>query len=137
MRLYCRIKNFFVYGWDKFRARFQRFKRGYSYRDVWDMDYWFIRTVCPMLTNLRDYGISLPSGLSLPDTKNNRKVWEDILTEMIELLNLMDEDGASEYLGIADNDYSHASRKKVYALMVDSKNRFFELFSKYFFDLWD
>ena len=137
MRIYYRIKNFFVYGWDNFRARCQRFKRGYSYGDVWDMDYWFMRTVKPMLTHLRDHGIGVPNALYLEGAENERAAWETILTEMIECLELMDEDNAQEHLGIADDDYSAESYNKVWGLIEDKKSRFFELFSKHFYSLWD
>lgn len=139
MRLYYRIKNFFVYGWDNFRARCQRFKRGYSYGDVWDMDNWFKRTAKPMLIHLRDHGIGVPFALYNPDDddENSRIDWENILTEMIECLDLMDEDAAEKYLGIADDDYSAESYQKVNALMDEKKDRFFELFSEYYYSLWD
>lgn len=137
MRLYYRIKNFFVYGWDKFRRRCQRFKRGYAYSDVWDMDYWFMRTVKPMLTHLRDHGIGVPGALYLDGAENERAAWEAILTEMIECLDLMDEDNAQQHLGIADDDYSAESYQRVWHLMEEKKNRFFELFSEHFYSLWD
>lgn len=137
MRLYYRIKNFFVYGCDSLRARCQRFKRGYSYGDVWDMDYWFMRTVKPMLLHLRYYGIGVPGDLYLEGAENERAAWEAVLTEMIECLELMDEDMAQKYLGISDDDYTAESYKKVWSLREEKKNRFFELFSKHFYSLWD
>lgn len=137
MNLYYKIKNKLIYDVDSLLARIQRFKRGYSYGDIWDMDYWFMRTVKPMLTHLRDYGIGVPNDLYLQDADNERIIWENTLTEMISCLELMDEDNAEKYLGIADNDWSVESYKKVTNLMEESKNRFFELFSKHFYSLWD
>lgn len=137
MKLYYRIKNFFVYGWDNFSRRCQRFKRGYSWGDVWDMDCWFKRTVKPMLIHLRDTGIGVPWELYKEDADNEREAWEAILTEMINCLTLMDEDEAEKHLGIADDDYSFESYRKVRDLMDANKDRFFELFSKYFYNLWD
>lgn len=131
MSLYYRIKNKPVYDVDSLRARCQRFKRGYSYGDVWDMDCWFLRTAKPMLIHLRDHGIGFPG------TFSDRIYWENILTEMISCLELMNEDEAEKYLGIADNDHSFESHKKVMTLMEENKNRFFDLFSKYFYYLWD
>ena len=63
--------------------------------------------------------------------------WEAILQEMIDCLDLMDEDAAIEHLGIADDDYSPTSYQRVNALMDEKKDRFFELFSKWFYYLWD
>ena len=68
---------------------------------------------------------------------NDRIIWENTLTEMISCLELMDEENAEKFLGIAANDYSVESYDKVTNLMEESKNRFFELFSKHFYSLWD
>lgn len=137
MRLYYKIKNKLLYDVDCLRARLQRFKRGYSYGDVWDMDCWFKRMAKPMLIHLRDNGCGIPFDLYLEGEENERAAWEAVLTEMIECLELMDEDNVEKYLGIADDDYSVESYQKVNNLMDEKKNRFFELFSKYFFSLWD
>jgi hypothetical protein len=137
MWIYYRIKNFFVYGWDKFRRRCQRFKRGYSWGDVWDMDVWFMDVAKPMLIHLRDYGIGVPGELYQEGAENERGVWESILTEMIDCLTLMNEENVEKHLGIDLNDYSYESYKKVRDCMDENKNRFFELFSQYFYNLWD
>ena len=137
MRLYYKIKNKLIYDIDSLKARCQRFKRGYSYGDVWDMDHWFRRMAKPMLTHLRDHGIGIPWDLYKADAENEREDWEAILTEMIECLELMDEDAVEKYLGIADDDYSPGSYQRVTAFMDEKKDRFFELFNRYFYCLWD
>ena len=137
MRLFRRIKTEIVYRWDKFRARCQRFKRGYAWSDVLDMDCWFKRTVKPMLIHLRDHGMGIPLDLYNHEDENERIDWENVLTEMVDCIYLMDEDAAQKYLGVADDDYSAASYQKVNSLMDAKKDRFFELFSKYYFSLWD
>ena len=138
MRLYYRIKNKLIYDFDSLRARIQRFKRGYSYGDVWDMDFWFMRTVKPMLIHLRDHGIGIPNELYLQDADNERIAWENTLTEMISCLELMNEDNAEKYLGIENKErWSLEDYNKRWALMEENKNRFFELFSKHFYSLWD
>lgn len=136
MNLYYRIKNTISDFWYNFRCRCQRFKRGWAYSDVWDMDVWFMYTVKPMLTHLKDHGIGIPGELCIGED-GNRIYWENTLTEMISCLELMDEDNAEKYLGISDDNRSVESYKKVHDLMEENKNRFFELFSKYYFDLWD
>ena len=136
MNLYHRIKNAISGFWYDFRCRCQRFKRGWAYSDVWDIDVWFMYTVKPMLIHLRDYGIGIPNEL-VSDGENERVNWENTLTEMISCLELMDENAVREYLGISDSDYSFESNQKVRDLMEENKDRFFELFSKYYFDLWD
>lgn len=138
MNLYWKIKNKLIYDHDCLRARWQRFKRGYSYGDVWDMDFWFMRTVKPMLSHLRDHGIGIPNELYLQDADNERIVWENTLTEMIDCLELMNEDGAAKHLGIENKErWSFEDYNKRWKLMEENKNRFFELFSKYYFSLWD
>ena len=136
MTLYYKIKNAIRDFWYDFRVRCQRFKRGYAWSDVWDMDCWFKRNVKPMLIHLRDYGIGVPNELYV-DGENERINWENVLTEMVGCLDLMDKDAAEKHLGIADDDYSPESYQKVRDLMDEKKDRFFELFSKYFYCLWD
>ena len=137
MRLFRVIKNKLIYDFDSLRARWQRFKRGYSYGDVWDMDYWFMRTVKPMLIHLRDHGIGIPGDLYLEGAENEREAWEAVLTEMVECLDLMDEDAVEKHLGIDHKSYSLESYNKVNDFMNQKKDRFFELFSKHFYSLWD
>lgn len=137
MRLYYRIKNAIVYRWDDFRVRCQRFKRGWSYRDSWDIDFWFIDMVKPMLIHLRDHGIGIPFDLYIDGEENERAVWEAALTEMIECLELMEEEAVQKHLGVYDDEWSIESYKMVNDFMEEKKNRFFELFSKHFYSLWD
>lgn len=136
MNLYYKIKNELFYGYNCLRARCQRFLRGYSYGDVWDMDCWFIDTVKPMLIHLRDHGCGIPA-----EFENNEKGWHDVLSDMISCLDMMDQDKVYEFLGLSDfrervgmtlEDYKHVGD-----IMETNKNRFFELFSKYFYCLWD
>ena len=133
MWIYYRIKNFFVYGWDNFRARCQRFKRGWSYRDVWGMCDWFMEVVKPMLIHLRDHHMGVPL-----EFENNGDGWKEVLQEMIYCLELMDEDNVYKKFDFLDDKRLTCEE---YDLIADTmelnKKRFFELFSKYFYDLWD
>jgi hypothetical protein len=137
MNLYRKLKNKLTYDVDSLKARIQRFKRGYSYGDVWDMDFWFMRTVKPMLIHLRDHGIGIPNDFYKQGADNERAEWEAVLTEMISCLELMDEDNVEKHLGIEDDDWSVENYNKTWVLMEENKNRFFELFSKHFYSLWD
>ena len=38
MNIYYHIKNAITNAWYDFRSRCQRFKRGWAYEDVWDID---------------------------------------------------------------------------------------------------
>lgn len=137
MTLYYKIRNALSHFWYDFRCRCQRFKRGYAYSDVWDIDFWFIKTMKPMLIHLRDYGIGIPTELYV-DGENERIKWEEVLTEMINCLDMMGEDNVRRNLGLW---YGKSLTREDYQLIADTmeenKNRFFELFSKYFYNLWD
>ena len=136
MTLYYRIRNFFVYGWDSLRRRCQRFIRGYAWSDVWNMYGWFMLTIEPMLIHLRNNHIGVPM-----EFENNPEGWDAVLDEMIACLKLMDEDNAYDYFGFGDYEsYSRMTKEdheNIYSTMENNKNRFFELFSKYFYNLWD
>ena len=137
MNLYYRIKNTISYFWYNLRARYQRSKRGYSYGDVWNMCDWFMRTVKPMLIHLRDHGIGVPLDLYLDGEDNERKAWEDILTEMIECLDNMNEEQIYDKYDLWGKHKTKNNYEYVNDLMNTNKDRFFELFSEHFFDLWD
>ena len=134
MWLYYKIRNTLIDAWYKFHCRCQRFLRGWSDGDVWNMDDWFIDTVEPMLKHLRDHGYAAPENLCSED--DTREPWEDTLTEMIKCLHLMKRENAQMALGIR-KPMSHQDYERINQLVDENKNRFFELFSEYFFDLWD
>ena len=136
MKIFRRIRIKLMYAFDRLRARCQRFLRGYSYGDARDIDVWFMNTVKPMLIFLRDTGWGVPNDLYV-EGENERALWENVLTEMIECLTLMDEDEAQKYLGISDKHYSTEAYNKLNDFIEEKKNRFFELFSKHFYSLWD
>lgn len=39
----------------KLRRNWQRFRRGWAYSDVWDIDYWFMEMLEPMLRHLKEH----------------------------------------------------------------------------------
>ena len=134
--MFGRIKFFITDKIFNFKIRCQRFKRGYAYSDVWNMYNWFLEVIPPMLTKLRDDCCGVPI-----EFENNGEGWKEILTEMIDCLNNMDEDKIRSMFG-TDSDcgfktFSRQDYIDMNELMEANKNRFFELFSKYFYDLWD
>lgn len=123
--------------WYSFKRRLQRFKRGYSYSDVWSLNYWFMTTVKPMLIHLRDHGVGVPLDLYLDGADNERKAWEDILTEMIECLDNMNEEQIYDKYDLWGRHKTKEDYELINDLMDKSKDRFFKLFSKHFYSLWD
>ena len=117
--------------WNNLRYRCQRFKKGYSDRDVWEMRDWFIRTTKTMLRELSVKAYNYPEEVG-------EDQWHMLLLEMAELLEVMDiwEDSAArKAAGIAENDKSEEARRLIGIENEKAKNRFFFLFKKYFYDL--
>ena len=110
----------------------QRVKRGYSDRDVWDIDLWFLSVMPKMLQQLKETRHGSPAELGESYVNDDggmvndkcHEEWDKILDRMIFLLGEMNE------------DISEISREKV-SYREKCKNEFFELFSKYFWYLWD
>ena len=139
--MFWRIRFFIKNKIYNFKKRCQRFKRGYSCSDVWDMFDWFLEVIPPMLTKLRDEGCGVPNDLWLEGADNEREKWEVVLTEMIDCLDNMKEDRVLEKLGLYENGVYKSKTledcRNVNRFMEKNKDRFFELFSKYFYHLWD
>lgn len=133
MKLHYKLANI-IYD---FRSRRQRFARGWADGDVWNMNDWFIKTVEPMLKHLRDNGCGVPNEL-YDEGLDSREQWEAVLDEMVRCLHLMDEENVRMALGLyRRHGLSYDEHKRIGDTMEENKNRFFELFSKWFFDLWD
>lgn len=106
-------------------------KHGYSPVAQWETFCWFIAVMREILINYRDNRTGTP--VVIPDyhtddlisENKNIEIYNNILDEMIELLDKMDE---CNYL-----TYNNASLEAMNA----AKDKFFELFSKYFYTLWD
>lgn len=137
MNLYYKIRNTISDFWYDFRRRCQRFKRGWAYCDVWNMFGWFMIIIKPMLIHLYHNHVGVPM-----EFENNLDGWKEVLNEMIHCLDMMDEGKVRAHFGFIDDEDAFYNMTKedyemVYRAMEENKNRFFELFSKYFFDLWD
>lgn len=106
-------------------------KHGYLPAAQWETFEWFIAVMREILINYRNNRMGTP--VVIPDyniddlisENKNIEIYNNILNEMIELLDKMDE---CNYL-----TYNNASLEA----MNTAKDKFFELFSKYFYTLWD
>lgn len=109
-------------------------KHGYSPVAQWETFGWFITVMREILINYRDNRMGTP--VVIPDyniddlisENKNIEIYNNILNEMIELLDKMDE---------CNSTYNGISLEEMHSAMDSAKNKFFELFSKYFYTLWD
>lgn len=97
-------------------------KHGYSPVAKWETFEWFIDVMREILINYRYNRVGTSGVIEYRDddlwNDENEEAYNKILDEMIELLNKMEE----RYYLPEDNE---------------AKDRFFELFSKYFYTFWD
>ena len=118
--------------WKNLRYRSQRFKKGYSDRDVWEMRDWFIQTAKPMLRELSAKAYNYPE-------EAGEERWREILLEMADLLEVMDiwdDAAARKQAGVEVDDKSETAVQLISTEKEKAKNRFFFLFNKWFYDLW-
>ena len=109
-------------------------KHGYSPVAQWETFGWFITVMREILVNYRDNRTGTP--VVIPDyniddlisENKNIEIYNNILNEMIELLDKMDE---------CNSTYNGVSLEEMHSAMDSAKNKFFKLFSKYFYTLWD
>lgn len=117
-----------------FQRIFFTLKHGYSPIAQWETFEWFITVMREILINYRDNRTGTP--VVIPDyniddlisENKNIEIYNNILNEMIELLDKMDE---------CNSTYNGVSLEEMHSAMDTAKNKFFELFSKYFYTLWD
>ena len=109
-------------------------KHGYSPVAQWETFGWFIAVMREILVNYRDNRMGTPVVIpnynidDLISENKNIEIYNNILNEMIELLDKMDENNLA---------YNDVSLEEMHSAMDTAKNKFFELFSKYFYTLWD
>lgn len=142
--------------------RIQRAKRGFSDRDVWDIDMWFMDVMPKMLTQLKETTHGAPL-LPRTTSENCHEEWGRILDRMVFLLQEMNDDTCSfknpykedfnkfleqkysDHLNDEEFDkkfeelrHNYVGQEKIKATYIElKKQEFFNMFSRYFYDLWD
>ena len=133
-RLRRAIRNAFY----NLKYRVQRFIRGYSDLEVFDLSGRFIEIMTPILTELRKTHHGYPCGLT-------NEEWEQKLDEMIRHLKYMN-DSAETHVAIAKElgfenceigRMSLDEIHRIYEYIQNESDEFFRLFARHFFDLWD
>lgn len=117
-------------------------KHGYSPIARWDYEAWFIDTTKDIFTEYLKYHVGYKVIDDTKDEEWNCQTWENVIKEMIDCLERMDE---SKYYDTKPCRYDETGNKddlmkwydEVWKEMGIAKRRFFLLFNKYFFDLWD
>ena len=112
------------------RYGFQRMFKGYDSVDTFETFAKFIERYTKILTEYKKTHVGHVG------TMTNEE-WEVIIDEMLYHLKYMDEETVTEELERYVPDDWHASPKTVDEIMNKHKDAFFELFSKYFYHLWD
>lgn len=144
---FYKIKSF-IY---KIKWFIQRGKRGYSDCDIFDVSDWFIQVIVPMLKQLKETKHGYPWDMT-------EKEWDNQLDKMIKCFMEMSENGCSmkneykdkffEIFDLEDTnkddteEYKELSEKwsnrekEIDNYKEKMKIEAFNLFSKYFWNLW-
>ena len=115
------------------KRAFERVKDGYDYMDVVSLDYSFLLRYEKILKDFRKHNNGYPG------TMSDIEEWDKILDEMIYHLHYMNENNVEDelqtYVKDKENSYIIVGRT-VFNIMEEHRKEFFELFSKYFYNLW-
>ena len=103
-------------------------RHGYPPQATWEIYEWHRRVMLETLSEFRKNlnGYPFFDENASPEEQYDR--WGAIIDEMCEYLDAMAED---------NYDLSIENLEKSYLARTEAKNKFFELFSKYYFYLWD
>lgn len=146
----------------KIKWKFQRAKRGFSDCDSRNIDIWFLHTMKPLLEHFSEDLHSVPvlPVLDGRTIESCQEEWKQIIERMIFLLGEMDEDTCSyenkyqeefeqllSWKHFSERSKDEEENKLIKLYIGEEKNKFqymnlckeefFNLFSKYFYDLWD
>lgn len=113
-----------------FKLMHHLIKYGYDEYAEWETFNWFIGTmksILPQYKNHMGVPIVIDDYTDEKEDENETK-WYSIIDRMVELLDLMDE----QNVRYEDTDYEWQHTE-----MNAAKDEFFELFAKYFYNLWD
>ncbi len=118
---------------------FQRGRKGYSDRDLWELDTWFATTFSRMLMEFSEKTDSYPPGFGAPD--QDKYIDKSVSSQAIAL----DEDGdkyllawkfavkeaAEQFASSVDYSYKTPTEE-----LKENRDKAFEFIRKYFYNLW-
>lgn len=111
----------------------QRAQKGFCVEDTWSVYDWFLNTVPKILTELNKNRMGHPTDMT-------DKEWGDIIDRMIFCFTEANDYTCSQTNSIdydKDKDKWHERETEIEKYQNDMKNEGLELFSKYFWNLWD
>lgn len=112
------------------RFGFQRMFKCYDKVEIFDIPNVFVKRYSKILAEYKDKHWGYPYKVSSDE-------WENIIDTMIYHLYYMDSDNIEKELRRDVPENWKPSGKTVDEITDKHKDAFFELFSKYFYDLWD
>ena len=120
----------------------QRGKRGYSDRDLWNFGDYLGDIIPPALRELTKRHCGCPADLYDRKKVNNEcHKWEKVLEEIaqgFEAANEIESSlGCSYKKELKDGAITYKYNQKKAKLLTEKFNRGMDLFKKYFFNLWD
>ena len=127
---YYKVKWWVREAYWEIRYGFQRMFKGYDSVDTFETFAKFIERYTKILTQYRKYHVGYCSEMT-------EEEWDNIIDEMIYHLRYMDEETVTKELERNVPDDWSASYRTVNYILDKHKDAFFELFSKYFYHLWD
>lgn len=107
----------------------QRAFRGFAYQDIYSFNKSFITRNITLLKQFKKRKDNTPWDLT-------RDEWDAVLDHLIYYLEMMDEENVIKVLKKGMPEDCNPSLASVSEIMNRNKEDFFELFSKYFYDLW-
>lgn len=127
--MFWRLKEKF---WD-LKMKKERAKKGYCRQDVWNINSWFLDIIPKILKDFNEGRLGYPCDLSNDE-------WDNIIKRMIFCFEEANEDTCSqinEYNFDTDTEKWFKRRNEIGEYQNHMKNEGLELFSKYFWNLWD
>ena len=126
---------------------YQRGKRGYADCDVWTMSLWFERTIISMLEEFKKHKHGYPFGMSSEqwDLELERMIYyfKESRDEFCSEKNEYEEEWCNSLWSDQENQNKEIREKwlqredAIAKYQENMKNKGLELFSKYYYDLWD
>ena len=112
------------------RYGFQRMFKEYDCVDTFEIYYKFAKRYHKILTEYKKNMYGYPACMT-------KEEWDNIVDEMITHLYYMDEDNVTKELENGMEDRWSPSLETTSKIMEVHKDKFFKLFSEYFYYLWD